>query len=44
MSTAGPSGVMLTMTDRILDRARRTATVLSPFVGIFLVVIHGKRW
>jgi hypothetical protein len=35
---------MLTMTDRLLDRARRTATVLSPFVGIFLVVIHGKRW
>jgi hypothetical protein len=35
---------MLTMTDRLLDRARRGATYLSPFVGIFLVVIHGKRW
>jgi hypothetical protein len=35
---------MLTMTDHLLDRARRAASVLAPFVGIFLVVIHGKRW
>ena len=32
------------MTDRIVARAQRAASVLAPFVGIFLVVIHGKRW
>lgn len=32
------------MTDRFLDRARRAASVVSPFVGLFLVIIHGKRW
>jgi hypothetical protein len=35
---------MLTMTDRLMDRARRTASVVSPLVGLFLVIVHGKRW
>jgi hypothetical protein len=35
---------MLTMTDRFLARARRTASFVSPFIGLFLVIIHGKRW
>jgi hypothetical protein len=35
---------MLTMADRLLDRARRAASVLAPFVGIAIIVIHGKRW
>jgi hypothetical protein len=35
---------MLTMTDRLMERARQAASVLAPLVGIFLIVIHGKRW
>ena len=32
------------MADRFMARAQRAASVLAPFVGIFLVVIQGKRW
>jgi len=32
------------MADRIVARAQRAAAALAPFVGLFLVVVHGKRW
>jgi hypothetical protein len=35
---------MLTMADRLMDRARRVAAMLAPFIGVFVIVIHGKRW
>ena len=45
MGKRGPTGVMLTMADRLLVQARRAASLLAPFTGIALVlVVHGKRW
>jgi hypothetical protein len=45
MGMRGPTGVMLTMADRLLVQARRAASLLAPFTGIALVlVIYGKRW
>jgi hypothetical protein len=36
---------MLTMADRLLVRARRAASLLAPFAGMFvLLVVNGKRW
>jgi len=32
------------MADRLIARARRTASILAPFVAVALVVVHGKRW
>jgi hypothetical protein len=35
---------MLTMTERLMDRARRAASILMPFVAVIVVVANGKRW
>lgn len=32
------------MADQLKARAQRAASVLAPFMGIFLIVIQGKRW
>ena len=32
------------MTDRIMERAQRAASILAPFVAVFVFVAHGKRW
>jgi hypothetical protein len=36
---------MLTMADRLLVQARRAASLLAPFGGMFVIlIVHGKRW
>lgn len=32
------------MADRFMTRAQRAASALAPFMGIFIIIIAGKRW